>query len=207
MDWLRNIGFFIPLIAIFVSLNARLKNFNNERISVYKDMKSLSSELEMESYEIKVINDELKKLIVREVTGIVETTPARRLMKILSCNENLDSFKRKRLKSLIRSISEIENSKKEGIVEVKFNLNKKLYKKSAKEGASYIFAFLVGYMTFLFSGLSSLTDNDYLWASIHIIMSFVLLIAMMLTKASYPAPWSYRKNKHFIDELNSYKSR
>lgn len=206
MDWLRNIGFFIPLIAIVVSLNARLKTFNNERISVYKDMKSLSSELEMEGYEIKVIDDELKKLIVREVTGIVEITPARRLMKILSCNPDLDSFKRKRLKSLIRSIRETEHLNKEEIAEVKFNLNKNLYKKSANEGAIYIFAFLIGYITFLFSGLSSLAVKDYLWASIQIIMSFALLIAMMLTKASYPAPWNYRKHKEFTDELNSYKS-
>lgn len=97
MDWLRITGFFIPLIAIVIIVNARLKTFNNERISVYKDMKFLSSELKMEDYKIKVIDNELKQLIVREVTGIVEITPARRLMKILSCNPNLDEFKRKRL--------------------------------------------------------------------------------------------------------------
>jgi len=90
MDWMRIIGFFIPSIAIVISFNARLKIFNNERVSVYKDMKSLSSELEMEGYEIKLIDDELKKLLVREVTGIVETTPAIRLMKILICNQNLE---------------------------------------------------------------------------------------------------------------------
>lgn len=206
MDWLRIIGFFIPLIAIVVSFNARLKNFNNERISVYKDIKSLSSELEMEGYEIKVIDDELKQLIVREVTGIVEITPARRLMKILSCNPNLESFKKKRLKNLILSISEIEHLNQDEMSEIKFNLNKDIYNKSAKEGAIYIFAFLIGYIALLLSGLSSLVGKDYLWASIQIIMSFTLLIAMMFTKASYPAPWNYKKHKKFIEELKTYKS-
>ncbi|MCS3609633.1 uncharacterized protein (UPF0335 family) [Erwinia rhapontici] len=60
MDWLRIIGFIIPAIALFISFNARLKTLNNERITVYKDIKSLSSELKLESYEIKVIDDELK---------------------------------------------------------------------------------------------------------------------------------------------------
>lgn len=206
MDWLRIVGFFIPLLPIVINLNARLKTFNNERISVYKDMKTLSSELKMEGYEIKVIDDELKNMIVREVTGITETTPARRLMKILSCNPNLDSFKKKRLKTLIRSVSEIEYLNQEEMSEIKFDLNKEPYNKSAKEGTAFIFSFLLGYVTFLLSGMSSLAEKDYLWSSIQITMSFALLIAMMFTKASYPAPWDYRKNKKFIDELNSYKS-
>lgn len=99
MDWLKVIGFIIPSIALIFSFNARLKRFNNERISVYKDMKSLSSDLKMEDYEIKVIDDELKQLIFREVTGIYEITPAIKLMKILICNPNLEPFKNNRLKN------------------------------------------------------------------------------------------------------------
>ena len=205
MDWLRIIGFIIPLIALFINFNARLKTLNNERISVYKDMKSLSSELEMDSYEIKVIDDELRNLIVREVTGIVEITPARRLMKILSCNPNLESFKKKRLKTLIRCINEIKYLNQEEESEIKFDLNRHLYNKRAQEGTIYILAFLIGYITFLISGFSSIVGKDYLWASIQIIMSFSLLMSMMLTKASYPAPWNYMKHKKFIDELNLYK--
>jgi hypothetical protein len=47
MDWLRIIGFIIPVMALFISFNARLKKLNNERISVYKDIKPLSSELKL----------------------------------------------------------------------------------------------------------------------------------------------------------------
>jgi len=205
MDWLRIIGFIIPVIALFISFNARLKTLNNERISVYKDIKSLSSELKMESYEMKVIDDELKKLIVREVTGIFEITPARKLMKLLSCNPNLEEFKKKRLKSLIRCIEEIKLSKQEGVCEIKFQLNRDLYSKRTKEGTIYIIAFLIGYITFLISGFSSIVGKDYLWAGIQITMSFSLLISMMFTKASYPAPWNYKKHEEFIDKLNSYK--
>lgn len=64
MDWLKVISFIIPSIALVFSVNARLKEFNNERISVYKDMKPLSSELKIEDYEIKAIDDELNKLII-----------------------------------------------------------------------------------------------------------------------------------------------
>lgn len=90
------------------------------RISVYKDMKSLSSELKMESYEIKLIDDELKKMIVREVTGIVDNTSARRLMKILSCNPNLEPFKNKRLKTLIHCTNENEDLNQGEVSEIKF---------------------------------------------------------------------------------------
>lgn len=206
MDWLRIIGFIIPLIAIIINFNARLKTFNNERISVYKDMKSLSSELEMESYEIKVIDDELKKLIVREVTGIAEITPARRLMKIISCNPNLEPVKKNRLKALVRCITELEYTNQEEVSEVKFELNQNIYNKRAQEGTVYIVAFFISYMAFLISGLSSIVGKDYIWASIQIIMSFTLLISMMFTKASYPAPWNYKKHKKFIDELTLFKN-
>ncbi|HFT1535390.1 TPA: hypothetical protein ACH27Q_004864 [Raoultella ornithinolytica] len=205
MDWLRIIGFIIPVIALFISFNARLKKLNNERISVYKDIKSLSSKLKLESYEIKVIDDELKQLIVREVTGIFETTPARKLMKLLSYNPNLEAFKKKRLKALIRCIDETNLLKREEVCEIKFKLNRDLYNKRAQEGTIYILAFLIGYITFLISGFSSIVGKDYLWAGIQITMSFSLLISMMFTKASYPAPWNYKKHETFIDELNSYK--
>ncbi|MCX2194429.1 hypothetical protein LD112_20290 [Pantoea agglomerans] len=62
MDWLKILSLIIPSIALVFSINARLKGFNNERISIYKDMKNLSSELKMEDYEIKAIDDELKKI-------------------------------------------------------------------------------------------------------------------------------------------------
>lgn len=98
MGWLKIISFIIPSIALALSFNARLQRFNNEMVSVYKDMKSLSSELKMEDYEIKVIDDELHKLILQETTGIYEITFERRLMKIISRNPDLEEFKINRLK-------------------------------------------------------------------------------------------------------------
>ena len=95
MGWLKVISFIMLSIALVFSINARFKGFNNVRISVYKDMKSLSSELKMEDYEIKAIDDELNKLILREATGIYESTLAKRLMNIISCNPPLEEFKKK----------------------------------------------------------------------------------------------------------------
>lgn len=43
-------------------------------MSVYKDIKSLSSELKMENHELKSIDDELKKLILKEIAGIFKFT-------------------------------------------------------------------------------------------------------------------------------------
>lgn len=205
MDWLKLLSYMISSIAIALSLNARLKRFNNERISVYKDMKALSSELKMESHEIKLIDDELKQLILREVTGVFEVTPARRLMKVLSCNPNLDAVKKKRLKTLIRCVNENEYSTQNDGGVIKLELNKGMYNKRSKEGAAAIIAFFVCYLTFLFSGYSSIIRGEYYWAGVQIIMTFVLLIAMVFAKVSYPALWNYRSHKRFIDKLNECK--
>ena len=201
MDWLKVIGFIIPSIALIFSFSARLKRFNNERISVYKDMKSLSSDLKKEEYEIKVIDDELKQLILQEVTGIYEITPARRLMKILSCNPNLEPFEKNRLKKIIQCVNEKEHIPQEKGGNINFELDKDLYKKRAKEGTVFIIAFFIGYITFLISGFPSIVREEYSWATTQIIMSFTLLIAMLFTKNSYPAPWQYKAHKKFIEEL------
>lgn len=184
MDLLiKIIGFIIPSIAIILSFNARLKTFNNERMSVYKDIKTLSSELEMESCEIKVIDDELKKLILREVTGIFEIVPAKRFMKILSCNPNFDAIEKKRLKKIIRCISESEHLTEEEI-EFNFKLNEELYKKRAINGTIFIFAFLLGYITFTIAGFSSIAAKDYLWGAAQAIISLASLAAMLVAKSS-----------------------
>jgi len=206
MDWLKILGFIIPSIALILSFNARLKTFNNERISVYKDMKSLSSELKMESYEIKVIDDELKQLILREVTGIFENTPARRLMKVLSCNPNLEPYRKKRLRMIIKCVNEKAYPSHNEVSEIKFELDKSMCNKRAREGAMFITAFFIGYITFLISGFSSFVGKDFFWASTQIIMSFALLITMLFTKAAYPAPWNYKSHKKFIETLKTYKS-
>lgn len=57
-DWLKITGFIIPLVALFLNFYARLKRFTNERISVYKDLKPLCSDVGMEPHEIKIINNE-----------------------------------------------------------------------------------------------------------------------------------------------------
>lgn len=71
MDWLKLLSYIISSIAIALSLNARLKRFNNERISAYKDMKEVSSELKMEIHEIKSIDDELKNNTSRGYRNIL----------------------------------------------------------------------------------------------------------------------------------------
>jgi|GEM_PF-3492299 len=206
MDWLKVISFIIPSIALFFSINARLKGFNNERISVYKDMKSLSSEVKMENYEIKVVDDELNKLILREVTGIYEITLARRLMKILSCNPNLEEFKRNRLKKLVRCIIEKEISHQEKVRITEFFLDKVLFKKRAREGAIFIVVFFIGFITFYIAGNSSLGREDYFWATIQLIMSFALSITIFFTMRSYPALWGYNAHKKFVGKLKGFKS-
>lgn len=206
MDWLKVISFIIPSIALFFSINARLKGFNNERISVYKDMKPLSSEVKMENYEVKVVDDELNKLILREVTEIYEITLARRLMKVLSCNPNLEEFKRNKLKKLVRCIIEKEISHQEKVRSIEFCLDKVLFNKRAREGTIFIVVFFIGFITFFIAGNSSLVREDYFWAAIQLIMSFVLSTIMFFTMHSYPALWGYNAHKKFVGELKEFKS-
>lgn len=205
MDWLKVISFIIPSIALIFSFNARLKRFNNERISVYKDIKLLSSELKMEDYEIKVIDDELNVLILREVTGIYEITPAKRLIKILSCNPNLEGFKKNRLKKLIRCTFEKELPPQEKVKNIEFYLERDAFKKRAKEGAMFIISFFIGYLTLLMAGYSSIVRSEYFWAATQLMMSIALLMAMLFTKRSYPSLWTYNAHKKFIEELKGFK--
>lgn len=206
MDWLKVLSFIIPSIALVFSINARLKGFNNERISVYKDMKNLSSELKMESYEIKAIDDELKRLILRDATGIYEITLARRLIKILSCNSKLEELKRKRLKKLIHCINEKETLHQDNIRVTEFYSDKYLFKKRAREGVAFIIAFFLGFTTCYIAGNSSLVREEYFWATIQLIMSLALSITMFIAIRSYPAPWRYSSHKKFVGELKGFKS-
>jgi len=206
MDWLKILSLIIPSIALVFSINARLKGFNNERISVYKDMKNLSSELKMENYEIKAIDDELKKLILRETTGLYEITLARRLIKILSCNSELEELKRKRLKKLVHCISEKETSIQDNYRVSQFYLDKHLYKKRAREGVAFIFAFFLGFIAFYTAGNSSLVREEYFWGTIQLIMSLALSITMFIAILSYPALWGYSSHKKFISQLTEFKT-
>lgn len=205
MDWLKVISFIIPSIALFFSINARLKRFNNERISVYKDMKSLSSELRMEDYEIKVIDNELNKLIIREATGIYEVTFAKKLMKILSCNPNLDEFKISRLKRLIRCILEREVLFQGQGANIAFYLDKGLFNKRAREGILFIVAFFVGFIACFMAGTSAIVSEEFFWATIQLLMSLAMVIITLFTVRSYPAPWKYNSHKKFIEELKEFK--
>ncbi|WP_263056996.1 hypothetical protein [Pantoea agglomerans] len=206
MDWLKVLSIIIPSIALVFSINARLKRFNNERISVYKDMKNLSSELKMESYEIIAIDDELKKLILREATGIYEITLAGRLIKILSCNSKLEEFKRKRLKKLIHCVSEKEVSLQDNVRVTEFYLDKILFKKRAREGVAFIIALFLGFITFYIAGNSSLVREEYFWGTIQLIMSLASSITMFIAICSYPALWGYNSHKKFVAELKEFKS-
>jgi len=206
MDWLKIISFIIPSITLAFSFSARFKRFNNERISVYKDMKSLSSELKMEDYEIKVIDDELRQLILREATGVYEIMPARKLMKILSCNPNLEEFKKIRLKKLIRCIIEKEVLSQNGDRDIGFHLDKDLFMKRAREGTLFIISFFIGYITLVLAGYSSIVRGEYVWATAQLIMSLALLIAILFTKRSHPAPWRYNTHMKFIENFEVFKN-
>lgn len=206
MDWLKLISFIIPSIALFFSVNARFKGFNNERISVYKDMKSLSSELKMEDYELKVIDNELNKLVLREVTGIYEVTLAKRLMKILSCNPNLDDFKISRLKRLTRCILEKDVLLQEQDTDIAFYLDKDLFKKRAREGVLFIMVFFIGFTVSFIAGNSSIVREEFFWATIQLLMSLSMIITTIFTVRSYPAPWRFISHKKFIGGLKGFKS-
>lgn len=205
MDWLKILSFIVPSIALVFSINARLKGFNNERISVYKDMKSLSSELKMESHEIKAIDDELKKLILREAAGLYDITLARRMIKILSCNSEIEDIKKKRLNKLISCIGERESLIQDEPRGLEFYLDEFLYNKRTREGVVFIFSFFLGFIAFYIAGNSSLVREEYFWATIQLLMSLVLSILTFITIRSYPAPWGYNSHKKFIGELKGFK--
>jgi len=70
IEWLKGISFILPAVAMVHNYTARFKKITNERISVFKDIKPLCTAIEMESYEINAIDNEIKNLILFEVTGI-----------------------------------------------------------------------------------------------------------------------------------------
>lgn len=205
MDWTKLISIITSAIAVAFSLNSRLKKFNNERISVYKDMKSLASELKMEAYEIKEIDEELKKRILRETTGIFETLHAKRLLKVLSCNENLDPFNRQRLKMLIRCVNEKKLKPEDNCELISFQLSEDLYKKRAREGFNVILAMLFSFVVLIISGIQSFKENDLIWSVFQITMAFLMYVAMIYTKSEYPTPWNFKSHDDFINELNEYR--
>lgn len=102
-----------------------------------------------------------KKSILREITGIYEITLSRRLVKIISCNPNLEEFKRNRLKKLVRCILEKEISPQGKVRNTEFILDKDLFKKRAREGTIFIVVFFIGFITFYIAGNSSLAREDY----------------------------------------------
>ena len=122
--WLKITVFIIPLPALLLNFHARLKRFTNEIISVYKDLKPRCSDVGMEPHEIKVINDEIKKLILIETTGIWNIDATRTYLKILSCNESIKPHKRNRLKRLIKCVDEEKIFNDKIKFHIKFNINR-----------------------------------------------------------------------------------
>jgi len=72
IEWLKGISFILPAAAMVHNYTARFKKITNERISVFKDIKPLCTAIEMEPYEIKAIDNEIKNLILLEATGIID---------------------------------------------------------------------------------------------------------------------------------------
>lgn len=205
IDWLKITGFIIPLAALFLNFHARLKRFNNEIISVYKDLKPLSSDVGMEPHEIKVINDEIKKLILIETTGIWDIDAAKTYLKILSCNGSIKPHERSRLKKLIKCINEETTLNAEMRSHIKFKLNKIKYKKTATEGLGFLIAFILAYFAFFFGANSQLIQEGYFLAGTMYFMAAICIVASTITKAKYPFPGRYNKHNIFIDSLEVFK--
>jgi len=64
IEWLRGISFILPAAAMALNFSVRFKKLTNERISVFKDIKPLCAAIEMEPYEIKAIDKEIRNLIL-----------------------------------------------------------------------------------------------------------------------------------------------
>lgn len=202
IEWLKGIIFILPAAAVVNNFSARFKKLTNERISVFKDIKPLCAAIEMEPYEIKAIDKEIKNLILLEATGIRDPLLARQHLKILSCNDITD-IQKLRIKRLAHCIDQETNDTGNENKEVTFILNKSKYIKRRNEGAGFLITFLATYYIFFFSSFT-VPEKDVVLAIAMFIISITLLVPILVTVATYPMYGSYKKNKEIIDSLNKF---
>lgn len=203
IEWLKGISFILPAAAVVNNFAARFKKLTNERISVFKDIKPLCAAIEMEPYEIKAIDKEIKNLILIEATGIKDPLLARQHLKILSCNDITD-IQKSRIKRLAHCIDQETNDTGNENKEVTFILNKSKYIKRRNEGAGFLITFLATYYIFFFSSFT-VPEKDVVLSIAMFIISIALLVPILVTVATYPMYGSYKKNKEIIDSLNKFR--
>lgn len=203
IEWLRGISFILPAAAMALNFSARFKKLTNERISVFKDIKPLCAAIEMEPYEIKAIDKEIRNLILLEATGIRAPLLARQHLKILSCNDVTD-IQKSRIKRLAHCIDQETNNTANEHKEVTFKLNKSKYIKRRNEGAGFLITFLATYYIFFFCSFT-VPEKDVVVAIGIFTTSIVLLVPILVTVATYPMYGFYKKNKEIIDSLNKFR--
>lgn len=203
IEWLKGISFILPTAAMVHNYTARFKKLTNERISVFKDIKPLCTAIEMEPYEIKAIDKEIKNLILLEATGIRDPLLARQHLKILSCNDITD-IQKSRIKRLAHCIDQETNNAANENKEVTFILNKSKYIKRRNEGAGFLITFLAAYYIFFFCSFT-VPEDDAVLAIAMFMVSIVLVAPILVTVATYPMYGSYKKNKETIDSLNKFR--
>ncbi|MFE0587866.1 hypothetical protein [Pantoea vagans] len=203
IEWLRGISFILPAAAMALNFYARFKKLTNERISVFKDIKPLCAAIEMEPYEIKAIDKEIRNLILLEATGIRDPLLARQHLKILSCNDVTD-IQKSRIKRLAHCIDQETNNTANEHKEVTFKLNKSKYIKRRNEGAGFLITFLATYYIFFFCSFT-VPEKDVVVAIGMFTTSIVLLVPILVTVATYPMYGFYKKNKEIIDSLNKFR--
>lgn len=133
--WLKFLGYLIPVAAIvitvFNSLHTRLKYFNKERISVYKDIISLCEYAKLQPDQIAFINRDIEKFIFIETTKYRDVDKGRLFQKIIASNSQLTDIKIRDIRKIIKCIDEdfiINNSER---IESSFKLNSKKFKKNS----------------------------------------------------------------------------
>lgn len=203
IEWLKGISFILPAAAMAHNFSARFKKLTNERISVFKDIKPLCAAIEMEPYEIKAIDKEIKNLILLEATGIRAPLLAQQHLKILSCNDITD-IQKSRIKRLAHCIDQETNNSANENKETTFILNKKKYIKRRNEGAGFLITFLAAYYIFFFSSLT-VAEEEIVLAIAMFLISIALVAPILITVASYPMYGSYKKDKETIDSLNKFR--
>lgn len=202
-EWLKVISFILPATAIAHNFFARFKKLTNERISVFKDIKPLCAAIEMEDYEIKAIDKEIKNLILIEATGIRDPLLARQHLKILSCND-ITEIQKSRIKRLAHCIDQESNGTAKENKEIRFILNKSKYIKRRNEGAGFLITFLATYYIFFYSSFT-VPEKDSVLAVAMFVTSIALVAPILVTVATYPMYGSYKKNKEIIDSLNEFR--
>ncbi|WP_439214236.1 hypothetical protein [Duffyella gerundensis] len=208
--WLKFLGYLIPVAAIvitvFNSLHTRLKYFNNERISVYKDIISLCEYAKLKPYQISFINRDIEKFILIETTKYRDVDKGRLFQKIISSNSWLTDLNIRDIRKVIKCIDEdviINNSER---IESSFILNSKKFKKQSTLKSSMVLVTISIYFLMYFMLSSSIEHKQYILSSIFALASIGSLIAFTIALVNCPFILSRNHYKNLVDSLSNFNS-